>query len=61
MPKSASKIRRRGLVSVNRNIGGFDVAMQQPAQMGVVERVGDSRNDLDDLRFRHSGRALSAE
>ena len=28
--------------------------------MGVVERVGDGRNDLDDIRFGHSRRELFA-
>ena len=29
--------------------------------MGVVEGVGDRRNDLNDLCFRHSGRVLAAQ
>ncbi len=44
-----------------QDVGGFDVTMQQPAGVGVIERVGDRRDDLDDIGFGHPGRIVAAQ
>lgn len=44
-----------------QDIGGFDIAMQQAALVGVIERSGHGGHDGDHLGDGHAGRILAAD
>ncbi|OBK57451.1 hypothetical protein [Mycolicibacterium fortuitum] len=48
-------------VAGDRDVGGFDVAVQQTLLMGVVEGAGDGGRDRADLVHGQTGRVLLAQ
>ena len=50
-----------GVGVTQQDVGRFDVTMQQSAGMGVIECLGNGRNDFDDVGTGHTGRVLALQ